>query len=908
MTYDLKLLKDNHDALLLAEVAAWLHDMGKGADEHIINQASDKPTGYKYKPAQFLHFLASAPPLNLLSESIPLCELVEKARPKIADDPSHPWLLRTLGHCHGVAHVEKEEADSSGKQLQADTRLSDTFGFEREPLKGLTARLTSLPFNLLQNRPVFEGKVREAFLIAAGETRRPENEVTLWDWSHIVAALYKASLAGALLLGYQPQPKELRWRLLSVRVNSAMFLDNATRLPDLLVRQRLLADGFERVRKLLEEDYPLATRVYQDENANIYVVPNLSELLSATDSTDHTQQTLKELISAEFAQGTVKADNRLALSGEVIPEIKLDTTDWQAQRPDCTFDVPPIARIVSADLFTHADAQKVADWWQNTSADVCPACGLRPQGPGDKAKARKVCAVCERRRQDRAKDWAGNLSTTIWTDEVADVNGRLALIVGQFNLDEWLNGKMAQTLTVVDPATTTKPKDAKKICKNPSFARLRRVWETTRAFWSNALNDAMGKPILLPAGARLEIIPKNRTQLDLGKFHTYELVVNGVRVSVVWDSDYARFITCDNLDYLAKVEQVGKPLTEAIQRGKSHRLEEPAGYGAQNKQWGSITIEDVKTLTYKYTPAIPILAEPRTFMALVPADRALEVVKAIKRKYECEMSKVRNRLPMTLGVVYFGRRTPLAAALEAGRRMLQRKVEGVQWKVEGDAVKKDVLPDDGWPTRVEVILERAGRRICVVVPTVMGDGTTPDVWYPYWRVSRKPDDRTRWFVGPDDEHWVHVSELKAGDDVQFTPSTFDFKYLDTTARRFEVSYGANGQRRCPERVEGRGADKRQRPYLLEEVEQIECVWELLKPPTLPTTQIKALDALIEAKRRDWDEARGAPDGATFQQFVCDVLKEAHVHTDFLERAAVSGMLSDALELHLTIAKEKEEEK
>jgi|GEM_PF-4474402 hypothetical protein len=31
----LKVLKDNRDALLLAEVAAWLHDMGKCADEHI---------------------------------------------------------------------------------------------------------------------------------------------------------------------------------------------------------------------------------------------------------------------------------------------------------------------------------------------------------------------------------------------------------------------------------------------------------------------------------------------------------------------------------------------------------------------------------------------------------------------------------------------------------------------------------------------------------------------------------------------------------------------------------------------------------------------------------------------------------------------------------------------------------
>ena len=35
------------------------------------------------------------------------------------------------------------------------------------------------------------------------------------------------------------------------------------------------------------------------------------------------------------------------------------------------------------------------------------------------------------------------------------------------------------------------------------------------------------------------------------------------------------------------------------------------------------------------------------------------------------MGKVRNRLPLTLGVVYGGRRTPLASLLDAGRRMLR---------------------------------------------------------------------------------------------------------------------------------------------------------------------------------------------------------------------------------------------
>jgi hypothetical protein len=151
--------------------------------------------------------------------------------------------------------------------------------------------------------------------------------------------------------------------------------------------------------------------------------------------------------------------------------------------------------------------------------------------------------------------------------------------------------------------------------------------------------------------------------------------------------------------------------------------------------------------------------------------------------------------------------------------------------------------------------------------------------------------------------------LQPGDQVGFTPSTFDFEYLDTTARRFEVSYDG-GHRR--------GKDKRQRPYLLEEIEQLERAWEMLRPPE-STSQVTGLAALIETKRADWKKPTGAealasPDDDPFRQLCHDALANtawrgkkwkdlSEEDKRFLERAARSGMLADALELHLTIAKE-----
>lgn len=646
---------------------------------------------------------------------------------------------------------------------------------------------------------------------------------------------------------------------------------------------------------------------------------------------------------------------------------------------DKTRNMLSLGNLISAKLPPpSSNPQAVLSMWQTQkeTKDVCPVCGVRPQGYdgagkplNQKALNRNVCGICERRRVNRSSDWAGNLKTTVWTDEVADENGRLALIVGRFGLEHWLTGEALSSIMAFEPSTRTL-KDPKRnnncydfeynqfineihqalqsnqqpnkqtpllnnlllsyqrvgdsfadtydfyvgdsdlsrdqreahlfalslMRQQPSPARLRRIWETIRRFWQTVLEekDEQGKPILAYAGRRLEIIPINRDDLNLGKFHSYELAVNHARISVVWDSDNRRFVVCENLAYFARPEQLGRPLQSYLQPGNSFTLEEPAGYGARNKKWGEITIERVNELPDDYLPVIPILAEPRTFMAIVPANRAMSVVKAIKTKYEREMGKVRNRLPLTLGVVYFGRRAPLAAAIETGRRMLARPAQSETWEVI-HCTKENPISNK-WPSSVCLTLKRGETQICLSIPTGMGDSQTPDLWHPYWRVDSKPTNRTRYFIGPDDKHWVHVTELRAGDRVEFMPSTFDYEYLDTTARRFEVIYDQHGQRRISE--------KRSRPYPLEDLETVEDVWQQLSQ-NLSTSQIKSIESLIEGKRHEWKQPRSVQKvDETFRQFVRDVLKEAQIWSEVVEQAALRGLMSDAIEIHMTLHKEK----
>ena len=979
MSTDLEILKQHSDALLLAEVTAWLHMLGKYHEDFLAGNHSldiQIPPDLTTNHPQLHSLLADPWPGSIWSRlpipelgagTLSLFDLIKDHRNSRA--PS--GLARLMWDAHGRGSgIEKGVLERFAAGQQATVYPATALGQELatidlNKLRTERHQLYDALEHWLQElrsanaavdwttfRSEFIPRLKQHFRTTVAETRRPMNDVSMFDQTAASVAMFKAALAQNLLAGWKEPVQtavanKYKWRILRVGVNGLSFWGQAARLSDLLARKSLLESGLNAVKRLLEETYPLGMEVYRDENGSLFITPDLADLLSATVGDSCLRDRLGEITASAFdgeascwlelSQPTrnmlVVGQLATAMIPDPTPNPRWLQTVWEAGKPN----------------------------------DICPVCGLRPQGPGKKAVERKVCDVCEQRRADRSKQWVAELNSTIWTDEVADVNGRLALVVGSFGLGEWLEGSAFSTVLMFDPEKRqlTDPGRTSKqynfdysqlladirqatrrnqftgntlldnlvltpargggftqfydlqiidsdlnrfgphqsadllalamLRQNPSFARIRRVWETTRAFWQevgNGLGAAVGT-----GATRLEIRPQEGNKLDLGKFHTYELIVNSIRLSVVWDSDHRRFITCDNLDYLARPEQLGAPVADIVEPGRTFPLEEPVGYGGANRRLGMITVDQVAALPQTYTSAIPILAEPRTFMALVPANKALDVVQAIKKKYETEMGKVRNRLPLTLGVVYAGRRTPLAALLDAGRRMLRRPSQTVGAEVR-ELTSQNPLTD-GWPGKVNVKLKLGEREIVVGVPTVMGDGTTHDVWYPYWQVAGRPTDRTRWFVGPDSEHWVHLCNLRPDDTVAFAPSTFDFEYLDVTSRRFEVAYGDDGRRL--------GEGKRQRPYLLEQVADLEEAWQQIR--RLPTSKLKEVEALIEAKRCDWGEPIGTPSvSPAFRQFVGDVLREANVHTPALQQAAITGLLTDALEIFLTIHKDKPQPK
>ncbi len=300
-----------------------------------------------------------------------------------------------------------------------------------------------------------------------------QSMIFLWDLSASTAAFYKAALANVILDKQWVPRDSWKWRLLQIRFDGLNFLERAPTINDLIGRRSALQSALDDVRKLLEETYPLGNEVYRDENGSAFV-------MSALNGDDAEGNQLRGLIEG-YILDTLRQSE---LGGELRPQIYITKPHKQAAMLHEALAKPPPPVVSFQD--------SLSCWWQGEAADICTVCGVRPQGWGapdakqkGKAQERNVCYVCLERRGRRAEKWARARhekeedksklcrppaccadvpqgvhhekeedkskpwECTLWLDEVADKNGRLALIVGKFDLAQWLNGEMVQTLLVV---------------------------------------------------------------------------------------------------------------------------------------------------------------------------------------------------------------------------------------------------------------------------------------------------------------------------------------------------------------------------------------------------------------------------------------------------------------------------
>ncbi|SSC12721.1 CRISPR-associated protein, Csx11 family [Mesotoga infera] len=989
MSKDLTVLAENRDVLLTAEIACWLHMIGK-YHEDFISEKNRKLDAMV--PSEII--------VNPMMSKLFVDDLTYGASEKVADKwgndrsivkktiikefiethkgkPQNPYLsLNRDAHGRGSGTekgiLDDEAYEDQKNRANAIIYPSTAFGFENNYMNiDEIASERHILYNFIQQkldavrklagqnsaedlkvwkvlRQEFISTLQRHFSKAIGDTRRPINDVTLWDQTISSVAFFKAELAESLINGYKdPFDKDkYTFRYLHVTFDGESYVAKGTGIGDTITRRKLIDEAFDSAKLLIEVEYPLGLEIYRDTNGITFLIPELSEKLTIDDLVVKKGVSLKQTISEKITAST---------NWEVTPFFHI------SERPSRS--LYNLGSMISKRPDGNIPYLKLKELWTE-KAELCSSCNIRPIEASSRKRGIKFCEECYKRITGRGKQWVENRNNqTVWIDEIADSTGKIALLSFGFSLNSWINkahnlstfGNLKKTVgfsfkELTEELSTSNKldcmpnlksigkkhvlndlktvdglydfmvgsedlEDNKALTKNeklalaiwrkpPSFARVRRVWETTSKFWDEALVEI--KAVISPITER--IVLKVRTNnLNLPPNNAYEAKVNETKFTVFYENKNPKgadglenFVIIENLDLLAK--KLGVEIKKGSRKDLIDELikefkDKNIDFFSSNtplEVLASSRIEGIEIESCNYSPVIEITKDPERFMVLVPADKALEAAKKIKEKYEKEMGKVRNRLPMNLGIVYAGYHTALPAIMDAGRRLIQIDNKEKEWILtkqpeEYSNYFKLYFEDQVWK-----------------IPSKMGD-CSEDVWYPYFYVDNldkvEREKRCLSFKGPSGNWLVHVSQLKEGDKVLVTPSYFDFEYLSSASQRFEISYNGESRRRSK--------DRKHRPYYLDDLDKIERVWVILST-RLSNSQIKKLNTLVEEKRRDWTDSLGEKD-ETFKSYVENVIDNlrwkqslAKDEKDTLVDFCVSRKLADVLEIHMSILKDKSE--
>jgi hypothetical protein len=717
----------------------------------------------------------------------------------------------------------------------------------------------------LGRAPQFD-RLKKLLTPGLADSQVPVCDVRLADMGLMTAAFAKAAVVEGLLTGNWRE-EAVQWRLLRLAVDGVAFLATPTRVPEVLARRRRLHDAFERVREAIEHGLLCGTEIYRDELGRAFVIPGFSE----EEQRKEFDAWLSEGI--ETAWGATGNDVRYLL--HCSEPFGLGAGKGYAHQLGAllAMDAPQPSPLPSA----------ITAAWREIGHDhqtePCSACVRRPVGTSTHERARRLCTDCYRDRERRVEQWLGDPSATVWLDEIADTRGRIALIAARFRVERWLRADDNGPSYLESTVFQEKPDEGKRRNIAPSAARLRRLFETLDDFWGLARKEWK----LPECRPRIALTPDvNRRDWQRNNAYELEAESSGVRVATVWTG--AEFVVAESLQRL-KERLPGKGSSVAALWGESFLVRVPAGYrrdgaAAAAGECGRFTPKSADAWKEPYAPVIEILHDPRQFLALVPADRALGCVETLERLHQERFGRVRGRLGLDVTMVAANVDTPLRALLDAARRGLRRDSPRQVWKVTKASDSSGRLQlgfENGveWTIPLNLGFESGNEDKSGNYTVENPD--TPDNYFPYFETAGGA--------------LLHAHELQPGQQVKIEPSTFDYEFLDSSSRRFEVSYDAAGRRRAP----GRG----HRPLLLEEVTAVAEIWDFLHR-RFGVRQLKNLDGLLDAKREEWGEVPGSFVDAVLRNMEL-ILGQAPLSAQERERIAAawnSGLLHDCLELHL----------
>lgn len=465
-----EVLRNYRPLLLSMETVGWLHMAGKAHPDFLrntggANNGYNEKQWYRQVPFDWnviLKWVQNAYP------NLPFPNSLDKFITNYSERSS--GLLALLQAAHGMTSgIEKNLPNEASQYLKQDLThmwLSTAFGYPVQNLlntppevlteNGRTQLISSIHQCLseLESLGKFcnsvehywawrekaigsEGFLRKAFTSTLAETRLPNNDVTLWDQSYVAAALFKSALAGALLdknlWNNNNLKQQTQWRLLSIGIGFDHYEARSVRIGDFIGAKSAIDTFYNKVRKFIEVDLAIGSMLYIDDSVAIFSFPGLN----MDNSHGFADKEAQELCKRIQNQVDIYAKE---LDFETPPYCNLSSSSRSLIKLSKQLD--ETRKALAIPIGRNWDIKQSA----NSRGHICPVCQVRFNNePTDKQKR---CSICYDRRSHQLEEWKNEKlkSDTIWLDEIADENDRLAVITLNLDLENWLNGTQLDSL------------------------------------------------------------------------------------------------------------------------------------------------------------------------------------------------------------------------------------------------------------------------------------------------------------------------------------------------------------------------------------------------------------------------------------------------------------------------------
>ena len=438
---NIKNIRKRRKEVLLGEIGALLHDIGKLHPNFIGTNSIEK------MPPRFFHANIDD---FLKTELISALKAFEDL--EINVEPIRIYNIISEHHRNNVLQGcdRKDSADDKGivrrKQSITDTVISSPFGYPKEKihlnclqkefddLQTILVRLfkyyISGVVNLSLFRRMLMKEVQVFFSHGLGETRIPSNDVTLWDHSYSTASRFKSLLVAKL---YGADTKDPELRIFGIFWNGIEFINKGRKIAEIKARKEIIERIKEKLKGKFEDEIPVGNSIYEDINGICFTFPEFDR------AEELANQCAKEALKIFLEESENELWPFFTLSKPSKTLTVLASELKFASSRGAYPKITPALFIDKKQKKIIADNPEMPT--PQEGEDICPLCRLRAK-PIEKER----CEICSERIQGRLANWSNKKENTIWIDEVADKNNRIALIALNFDLDKWFDGTMVGTI------------------------------------------------------------------------------------------------------------------------------------------------------------------------------------------------------------------------------------------------------------------------------------------------------------------------------------------------------------------------------------------------------------------------------------------------------------------------------